>query len=326
MDMVNELQRLGGVHAGSAVQAAQNATGTMLEIESISDSDISEVEKSAMLFDGVENTTADLRKVLDFMCGMQWLTAGMKKRAATAFEEPISSTLVDHSQRAYKLLADGPDDFEPEKTENTPKTRTDFNEFWHKATSIANEEGFLHWEVAFPGVWDQWQDIRPKGGFDAVIGNPPWDRIKLQEVEWFATRAPEIALQQTAAARRSAIRDLRQNDSELADNFERAKARADQLGKVIRASGDYPLLGRGDINLYSLFVERAKSVSSNLTVSSGCSPHQASTAIKQPQTSSSKSPPEETYTASSISKTERLGTGQCHRFSPMWTRGSNSAP
>ena len=40
-------------------------------------------------------------------------------------------------------------------------------------------------------------------------------------------------------------------------NFERAKARADQLGKVIRASGDYPLLGRGDINLYSLFVERA---------------------------------------------------------------------
>ena len=257
MDMVNELQRLGGVHAGSAVQAAQNATGTMLEIESISDSDISEVEKSAMLFDGVENTTADLRKVLDFMCGMQWLTAGMKKRAATAFEEPISSTLVDHSQRAYKLLADGPDDFEPEKTENTPKTRTDFNEFWHKATSIANEEGFLHWEVAFPGVWDQWQDIRPKGGFDAVIGNPPWDRIKLQEVEWFATRAPEIALQQTAAARRSAIRDLRQNDSELADNFERAKARADQLGKVIRASGDYPLLGRGDINLYSLFVERA---------------------------------------------------------------------
>ena len=32
---------------------------------------------------------------------------------------------------------------------------------------------------------------RPEGGFDAVIGNPPWDRIKLQEVEWFATRARE---------------------------------------------------------------------------------------------------------------------------------------
>ena len=260
MDMLNELQRLGGVYAGSAVQAAQNATGTMLEIEAISDSDISEVEKSAELFDGVENTTADLRKVLDFVCGNKWLTAGMKKRETTAFEEPISSTLVDHSKRSYKLLSDGPDNFETHESENPAKTWAQFSKLWHQAIRIANDEGFFHWEVAFPGVWDQWQDIHPNGGFDAVIGNPPWDRIKLQEVEWFATRAPEIALQQTAAARRSAIRDLRQNDSGLADDFERAKARADQLGKVIRGSGDYPLLGRGDINLYSLFVERAKNL------------------------------------------------------------------
>ena len=84
--------------------------------------------------------------------------------------------------------------------------------------------------------------------------------IKLQEVEWFATREPEIALQPTAEARRAAIRELRQDDSDLADEFERAKGRADQLGKVIRSSGDYPLLGRGDINLYSLFVERARNL------------------------------------------------------------------
>ena len=260
MDMINELQRLGGVHAGSAVQAAQNATGTMLEIEAISDSDISEVEKSAELFDGVENTTADLRKVLDFVCGNKWLTAGMKKRETTAFEVPISSTLVDHSERAYKLLADGPDNFENDKRENKAEKWSDFSELWHKANGIADEEGFLHWEVAFPGVWEQWQDIHPKGGFDAVIGNPPWDRIKLQEVEWFATRAPEIALQQTAAARRDAIQDLTHQDALLVDEFERAKSHADQQGKVIRASGDYPLLGRGDINIYSLFVERAKNL------------------------------------------------------------------
>ena len=44
--------------------------------------------------------------------------------------------------------------------------------------SIARRERFLHWEAAFPGVWRGWQDHRPEGGFDAVIGNPPWDRIK----------------------------------------------------------------------------------------------------------------------------------------------------
>ena len=132
-----------------------------------------------------------------------------------------------------------------------------FAELWRNARAIANREGFLHWEAAFPGVWQHWQNVRPEGGFDAVIGNPPWDRIKLQEVEWFATRAPELALGPTAAARRKGIQRLRDAGDPLAAAFDDAKARADSLGQLVRVSGDYPLLGGGDINLYSLFVERA---------------------------------------------------------------------
>ena len=128
---------------------------------------------------------------------------------------------------------------------------------WSDARAVADREGFLHWEVAFPGVWHGWQDVRPQGGFDAVIGNPPWDRIKLQEVEWFATRAPRLALAPTAAARREGIRRLRNQGAPLVDEFDEVKERADKLGQLVRASGDYPLLGGGDINLYSLFVERA---------------------------------------------------------------------
>ena len=98
---------------------------------------------------------------------------------------------------------------------------------------------------------------QPKGGFDAVIGNPPWDRIKLQEVEWFATRSRELALASTAAARKAGIEQLRARDPSLANEFDAAKERAEGLARVVRASGDYPLLSGGDINLYSLFVERA---------------------------------------------------------------------
>ena len=132
-----------------------------------------------------------------------------------------------------------------------------FTNLLEEAKSIAKDESFLHWEAAFPGVWRHWQNQTPEGGFDAVIGNPPWDRIKLQEVEWFATRDPQLARAPTAAARRQGIRKLRDQDHPLAHDFDHAKARADRLGQVIRASGHYPLLGGGDINLYSLFVERS---------------------------------------------------------------------
>ena len=154
---------------------------------------------------------------------------------------------------AYELLARGPE-------EMGVADDTRFAELWREARSIANREDFLHWEVAFPGVWHRWQESRPQGGFDAVIGNPPWDRIKLQEVEWFATRAHDLALAPTAAARLKGIQQLRDQGASLAAEFDAAKAQSESLSQMVRSGGDYPLLSGGDINLYSLFVERSMSL------------------------------------------------------------------
>ena len=146
----------------------------------------------------------------------------------------------------------------PTQSQPAPEsTDPKFTTLLQKTKSTAKQESFLHWEASFPGVWRHWQNQTPEGGFDAVIGNPPWDRIKLQEVEWFATRDPDLARAPTAAARRQGIKRLRDQGDPLAAAFDAAKARADQLGRVVRASGHYPLLGGGDINLYSLFVERS---------------------------------------------------------------------
>ena len=259
-DMLTEFQRLGGMHAGSAVQGAQNAAKSMLQIEEISDSDISEVEESARLFAGVEKSTADLNAVLNFMTGFKWMTAGMKKRDLESMESLVKKAFVDHSKRSYHLLSRGPNGVEPNADGNNSNDWENFVNIWQQANIVANSERFLHWEAAFPGVWGQWQDVQPEGGFDAVIGNPPWERIKLQDVEWFETRAPEIAFLQTAAARRTAIRELTKKDATIRSEYSSAQLRADRLSDVIRTSGDYPLLGRGDINLYSLFVERATSL------------------------------------------------------------------
>ena len=256
-DAVQELSRLGGFTSASAIQAAENAAGTMQEIEDMSDAYIAEVEKSAALFQEVEKTTAGLRGLLNTFCGVNWLAAGMKVRQRGEFEAPLQGIIVSQEEKAFSLLSKGPDSVDAADPVRQHTLWPEFTETWRTAREVAGREGFLHWEAAFPGVWHGWQDDEPTGGFDAVIGNPPWDRIKLQEVEWFATRSPELALAPTAAARRRGIRQLRDEGDPLASEFDDAKLRADRLGQLIRASGHYPLLGGGDINLYSLFVERA---------------------------------------------------------------------
>ena len=83
-DVTAELGRLGGLFASSAIAGAENATSGMRRIEEISDADISEVRESASLFRDVEDATADLRGLLDFLTGLRWLTAGMKQKESLA--------------------------------------------------------------------------------------------------------------------------------------------------------------------------------------------------------------------------------------------------
>ena len=132
-----------------------------------------------------------------------------------------------------------------------------FADLLGQARRLTTEEQFLNWQVAFPGVWSAWERAGLHGGFDAVIGNPPWDRMKLQQVEWFAARRREIAIATPAANRKRMIADLETTGDPLAREFADASARAQAAARMARASGEYPLLSGGDVNLYSLFVERA---------------------------------------------------------------------
>jgi len=127
---------------------------------------------------------------------------------------------------------------------------------------LADEYRFFHWHLAYPDVFRVPEDDEPKngdtgwsGGFDVVLGNPPWERLKLQEKEWFATRAPEIADARNAAARRKKIKALQTEDPTLYQDFLAARRRSEGASHLVRDSGRYPLCGRGDINTYSIFAE-----------------------------------------------------------------------
>ncbi|MEO0371932.1 MAG: restriction endonuclease, partial [Pseudomonadota bacterium] len=135
-----------------------------------------------------------------------------------------------------------------------------FAEILGHARMLIEEENFLNWQVTFPGIWSDWEEDELTGGFDAVVGNPPWDRMKLQQVEWFAERRSEIAMASRAADRKKMIALLEKADDPLALDFGKASERAEAGTRMARKSGDYPLLSGGDVNLYSLFVERAMTV------------------------------------------------------------------
>lgn len=123
---------------------------------------------------------------------------------------------------------------------------------------LATRYSFFHWHVAFPEVFDH--DSGGRGGFDVVLGNPPWERLKFDEKEFFATRSTEIASAPNKAARERMIKALAEEDPDLLRAFEGAKRRAEGESHFVRDSGRYPLCGRGDINTYSIFAELNRSI------------------------------------------------------------------
>lgn len=94
-----------------------------------------------------------------------------------------------------------------------------------------------------------------RSGFDVILGNPPWERVKLQEQEFFAQRDPAVANAPNAAARKKAIAALSDTNPELLAEFREATRRAEGESHLLRSSGRYPLCGRGDINTYAVFAE-----------------------------------------------------------------------
>jgi hypothetical protein len=117
---------------------------------------------------------------------------------------------------------------------------------------LADQYGFFHWRLQFPQVF-------AKGGFDVVLGNPPWEALRLQEKEFFAARATEIAEAETSVQRKALIALLETTDPALLGEYSVALRSVEATNAFVVGSERFRLSGVGRVNLYALFAEAARS-------------------------------------------------------------------
>ena len=130
---------------------------------------------------------------------------------------------------------------------------------------LAQRHRFHHWELAFADLfYGERADGSVRGGFDLVLGNPPWIKVEWEEGGVLGDHNPRFALRRLSAKQ---LTDLR------AAAFDRSPAlrtawldeleEAEATQVFLNARQNYPLLTRQQTNLYKCFVPQAWMVGSD---------------------------------------------------------------
>ncbi|WP_433030441.1 Eco57I restriction-modification methylase domain-containing protein [Actinomycetospora sp. CA-053990] len=117
------------------------------------------------------------------------------------------------------------------------------------AAATASELRSLHLPVAFPEVF-----LRERPGFDCILGNPPWEKVKVEEHGFWSLRYPGLK-SLTQQQRAEEIRNLRIDRPDLEDEFQSELSTVNRVKRLF-FSGPYKGMGTGDPDLYKAFCWR----------------------------------------------------------------------
>lgn len=118
-----------------------------------------------------------------------------------------------------------------------------------RGRGLVRELDTLHFPISFPEVF-----LRDRPGFDCILGNPPWEKLQLEEHSFYALSYPGLRgmRQEVAEQQLAAIREAR---PDLVAEYER-ETRLVQRMKEALAKGPYPGLSAGRPDLYKAFAWR----------------------------------------------------------------------
>lgn len=258
------------------LNSANIAVESMQTIEGITDVEISEARRSALTYSNITVWTNPINAFLKLIHALEWMKPFTPEQQSAVqvwldgqigdpmryfldawkiSTRPLEVTSMnmrsnDTNGNVPFPLPEGIPDCYKEEAEI-------FDQILEEAKTIISREKFLNWEIEFPGVWDNWMGKR-SGGFDVIIGNPPWDVYEFQELPWFAYRDADIALITRQSERKEAISNLKTTNSRLWEESREEKERIDKGASIIKDKKyHYKLNNKGKLDLYKIFAERS---------------------------------------------------------------------
>ncbi|MGW6487374.1 Eco57I restriction-modification methylase domain-containing protein [Streptomyces sp. NPDC055056] len=144
---------------------------------------------------------------------------------------------------------------------------------------LSQEYRFFHWYLEFPEVFSvpdspSAPGVDPvtgwAGGFDCVLGNPPWDRLEFEDKKYFSAVNPSIAEISGATVRQRQIDAWMAENPEESKKYLAAKRKLKSTFMFTGGSGAFPLCAKGlslggvtKLQVEQLFTERFVSITAH---------------------------------------------------------------
>lgn len=122
-------------------------------------------------------------------------------------------------------------------------------EFKRQIAETSAKHRFFHWCVEFPAVFAN------GGGFDVMCGNPPWDKLQMEDEKWFLGKDNDIVDAPNQSARDKKIKTLQESNPKLYDEYIESRHAIASQSNFVKNSGRFTLTNCGKIELSSLFAE-----------------------------------------------------------------------
>lgn len=203
-----------------AHQHEESAAAKAAEVESINDLELGDIARGQALARELEEVTGGLQDYYDVV------TAG---------------PLLDRSLAAVELQAESIIEGRPD-TRIGPDVRA--------AQEAAKSQAALHWRLAFPTVFLR----RADPGFDVILGNPPWEEVRVERLEFYARYLPELTRTRSGVERDRRIAEYEATYETARERYAFAVRSGLELSRYITAK--YRLITSGNADLYKAFAER----------------------------------------------------------------------